>query len=207
MGWVLLWAVVSGCGRGPEDGDVIRLPLVDAPLDTMGVVETAATADTGVVATSADVDLSEPEWLTASRPGYPPPKSLRYARYENAPYRYSLAYPDTLFGPVQPIGDGRGMEFSTSDSTSRILVYADEESSQDDFEEQYQNALLQPDGQVTYRARESDWYIVSGTAGERVFYEKSVLSEGILRTLRVEYPVDWRDYFDAVTAVMSASFD
>lgn len=182
------------------------MPLVDAPLDTLGVVETIESPDTGLVATSAEVDLAKPEWLTASARGYPPVKALDYVRYDNSQYRYSLAYPDSLFGPVQPIGEGRGMEFATSDSTARILVYADEESSQDDLEEQYQNALQQPDGRVTYRARESSWYIISGTMDQRVFYEKSILSGGMLRTLRVEYPESRRDYFDAVTAVMSTSF-
>lgn len=198
----MMW---TGCGGGEEDA--VQFPLVSAPLDTVGVVESTARADTGVVATAAEVDLARPEWENVRMRGYPPPKALDFVRYENPAYGYSLAYPDTLFGPVQVIGEGRGMEFSTSDSTSRVLVFADEESSQDDFEEQYQAALLQPEGQVMYRARESSWYIVSGRVGERVFYEKSVLSEGVLRTLRVEYPADRRAYFDAVTAMMSASFD
>lgn len=186
---------------------MIRLPLVDAPLDTVGVVENVAARDTGVVATSTEIDLAEPDWISARMSGFPPVKALEYTRYENPQYRYSLAYPDSLYRPVQPIGEGRGMEFSTSDSTSRILVYADEESSQDDLEEQYQNALQQPDGRVTYRARESTWYIISGTANGQVFYEKSVLSGGMLRTLHIEYPASRRGYFDAVTAVMSASFE
>lgn len=207
MGWVLFCAVAAGCGGGAEDDDVDRLPLVNAPLDTIGVVETVATPDSGVVASSAEIDLAEPDWITATLPGFPPAKDLKYTRYENSQYRYSLAYPDSLFGPVQPIGEGRGMEFSTSDSTARILVYADEESSQDDLEEQYHTTLQQPDGRVTYRARESTWYIISGTANERTFYEKGVLSEGMLRTLRIEYPASRRGYFDAVTAVMSASFE
>lgn len=207
VGWALFGVVAAGCGTGTDDEDAIRLPLVDAPLDTVGVVENVPAPDTGVVATSAEIELADPEWLTARIPGFPPVKELEYTRYENPQYRYSLAYPDSLFGPVQSIGVGRGMEFSTSDSSARVLVYADEESSQDDLEAQYQNALQQPDGRVTYRARESSWYIISGTSNERVFYEKSVLSGGMLRTLRVEYPADRRGYFDAVTAVMSASFE
>ena len=207
IGWMVLCALFAGCGGGAEDDGVMWLPLVDAPLDTLNVVESIEVPESGVVATSADVDLAEPEWLKARLPGYPPVKALQYVRYDNPQYRYSLAYPDSLFGPVQPVGAGRGMEFSTSDSTSRILVYADEESSQDDLEEQYRNALRHPDGRVTYRARESSWYIISGIANERVFYEKSILSRGMLKTLRIEYPASRRDYFDAVTAVMSASFE
>lgn len=205
VAFAVVCIAASGCGGGEDDA--VQFPLVTAPLDTVGVVESTARPDTGVVATAAEVDLARPEWENVTMRGYPPPKELEYIRYENPAYGYSLAYPDTLFGPVQTVGEGRGMEFSTSDSTSRILVFADEESSQDDFEEQYQSALLQPEGRVMYRARESSWYIVSGLVDERVFYEKSVLSDGVLRTLRVEYPADRRAYFDAVTAVMSASFD
>jgi len=205
---VYVAVLLAACGSGDnrENGDVLRLPLVYAPLDTLQDLESRPTDDSGIVATSSDVDLSKPAWLTARLSGYPPVKTLRYVRYENPQYGYSFAYPDTLFEPVQPIGEGRGMEFATKDSSSRILVFAIEDAGREDLERQYQAALSDLEARVTYRARDEEWYIVAGTQRNHVFYEKGILGGGRLKTFRINYPPRNRSYFDAVTAVMASSF-
>ena len=205
---VFVAVLFAACGGGEnrDKADVVRLPLVYAPLDTLQGLESRQTDDSGIVATSSDVGLSKPAWLTARLSGHPPAKALRYVRYENPQYGYSFAYPDTLFEPVQPIGDGRGMEFATRDSSSRILVFAIEDAGREDLERQYQAALSDLEARVTYRAREEEWYIVAGTQRDHVFYEKGILGGGRLKTFRINYPPENRSYFDAVTAVMASSF-
>jgi hypothetical protein len=67
--------------------------------------------------------------------------------------------------------------------------------------------LTNPEALVTYRARDEEWYIVSGRQGDHIFYEKSALDGAVLKTFRIIYPPENRSYFDAVTAVMATSFE
>lgn len=186
-----------------------RLPLVDAPLDTMRAADAGLemVAETSAVQSLTNVDLGEPGWLSARLSGLPAPKDLEYARYENSQYEYGLLYPDTLFQPVQILGEGHGMEFATSDSSSRILVYAIENAGRDDLESQYRAAVTDAEARVTYRARDESWYIVAGTHREHSFYEKAHLRNRVLRTFRINYPTEAGAYFDAVTAVIASDFN
>ena len=200
--------ICAGCGGDPGDrarDDLVRLPHVDAPLDTVQVIET--TGDTSMVEIASGAELAEPPWKTLSERGLPDPKQLRFTRYENPAFGYSIAYPDTLFHEVQPIGDNRGMEFASPDNEVRMLVYAIEASTREDLDAQYRAALADPDAQITYRARDENWYIVSGREDDDIFYEKSLSDQEILKTFRIEYPASQKAYYDAVTAIMSASFE
>lgn len=203
---VSVWLV--GCGGEIGSDEELaegRLPHVEAPLDTVQVIETRA--DTGgVVVGNSGAAIAEPAWTRADLAGYPDPKKLHYVRYTNPPFNYSIAYPDTLLKPAGPIGETRGMEFSSTAGDVRMLVYAIETSTREDLNAQYQTVLEDPEVQVTYRARDEDSYIVAGRKGDEIFYEKSLSSEGMLKTFRIQYPVSKKAYFDAVTAMMSASF-
>lgn len=198
----------TACGGeiDPEGESGARLPIIYAPLDTLDEFETLQENDADLVETSADVDLRKPAWLFAELKRLPSPKELTYVRYENPQYGYSFAYPDTLYEPVQAIGEERGMEFATSDSSSRILAFAVENAGRENLETQYQAALGDLEARVTYRARDEEWYIVAGMQRDHVFYEKTILSDNTLKTLRINYPPENRSYYDAVTAVMASSF-
>lgn len=203
----VLLLLLGGCGSGEEERDddiEARLPHVDAPLDTVRVIQT--TEDTSVVEIASGADLAEPAWKSLHAQGLPDPKRLQFTRYENAAYNYSIAYPDTLLNEVQLIGNDRGMEFASSDNEVRMLVFAVEASTREDLDAQYRSALENPEAQIIYRARDENWYIVSGSDGDEVFYEKSLADAGVLKTFRMQYPASQKAYYDAVTAIMSASF-
>jgi len=200
----LLIAACGGDGSDPSGDQTHRLPHLSAPLDTIQIIET--TADSGLVEMASEASLEEPGWMSLSIRGIPHPKDLRFSRYENRAFGYSIAYPDTLLRMVQPVGENRGMEFASSDGSVRMLVYAVEASTREDLDAQYRAALSNPDVEVTYRARDQNWYIVSGQEGAEIFYEKSFSEDGVLKTFRIEYPAAEKAYYDAVTAMMSASF-
>lgn len=182
----------------------LRLPHVNAPLDTVNVIETAP--DTGSVEIASGAALAEPAWTNLETGGLPDPKLLHFTRYENAAYLYSIAYPDSLLRQVQPVGENRGAEFASPAGDVRMLVYAAEESTREEMDAQYRSALGSPGATIIYRARDDDWYIVSGEEGEQIFYEKSMSHGGMLKTFRIQYPAARKAYYDAVTAIMSASF-
>ena len=200
--------MLISCGGGSDGDDVdrfgYRLPLVEAPLDTNNVIITAG--DSAAAAAGTGDAIRNPSWTGAKLSGFPDFADLEYVRYQNAQLRYSIAYPDTILKPGEPIGEGRGVGFTSREGDVRMLVYGVEKSTQDDLEVQYRSLLGDPETRVTYRAREQTLYIVSGRQGDEIIYEKSVLQDGVLRTFRIQYPVGKKSYFDGLTAIMSASF-
>ena len=42
--------------------------------------------------------------------------------------------------------------------------------------------------EVTYEVRRDNWYVVSGLDGSTIFYEKGIVSSGVLVHARLEYP-------------------
>ena len=199
--------LVAACGGSADSVEEIvekRLPHVNAPLDTVNVIET--TQDTSVVEITSGAEMAEPAWKTLDLRGLPDPKELHFTRYENPDYNYSIAYPDSLLKTVQPVGENRGMEFASPRQDVNMLVYAIEASTREDLDAQYRAALNSPETSVLYRARDENWYIVSGKKGDDIFYEKSISDGGMLKTFRIEYPSARKDYYDAVTAIISASF-
>ena len=61
---------------------------------------------------------------------------------------------------------------------------------------------------VTYRAHGEDWFVISGTHGDDVFYERHLLShrgemtEGFV----ISYPARLKATYDPIVARMSKSF-
>ena len=201
---ILLLAACEGGGAG-RSGDITeRIPHVNAPLDTTHVIVT--TADTTVAPSGTGKAIRDPSWKGATLGGYPPIDELTFARYSNPQLRISIAYPDSLLKPGEPVGEGRGIELASTAGDVKALIFGIEKSTHEDLESQYRSILENPETRTTYRARQQTWYVISGREGEEVFYEKSVLDGGVLRTFRIHYPATKKTYFDAVTAMMASSF-
>ena len=60
---------------------------------------------------------------------------------------------------------------------------------------------------ITYQKRGPGWIIVSGTKGDRIFYEKWILTchDTIWNDLRIEYPEADKPKYDALVTHVSAS--
>lgn len=205
---VLILCILGACRSrddGPSGAPEARLPHVTAPIDTTIVIETRP--DTATVASTSEAGLQAPAWTDASFRGLPEPKALHYTRYVNDAHGYSIAYPDTILKPGEPIGEHRGLEFTSPAGRIRMLVFAVDATTPEDLNTQYRAALADPETVITYRARDDRSYIVSGARGEDVFYEKSISDGETLKTFRMQYPAANKAYFDAVAAIMSASFE
>ena len=60
---------------------------------------------------------------------------------------------------------------------------------------------------ITYKKRGPDWIVISGTKGDRIFYEKSILTchDTIWNDLWIEYPEAENHNYDALVTYVSAT--
>src|SRR5260370_41033928 len=59
---------------------------------------------------------------------------------------------------------------------------------------------------VSYKILKGNWFVVSGIQDGKVFYQKTMLSKGIFKTLRIEYDGGDKDLYDSLTTQMVRSF-
>lgn len=201
--------VLAACGGGDEGsaGPAGRLPHVLAPVDTAGG-RGADTISLGGAGRIPEEDSLAARWQAPSPdPRWPSADRLAYTRYRNDAFGFSIAYPDTILKPRADVGQGRGREFASADGQVVALVYVVEGAGPQMLDDQYQGYLGDPGVRVTYRLRETDWYVVSGYRGARKFYDKTVLRGGALKTFQIQYDTTRAAYFDAVAATMATSFE
>jgi hypothetical protein len=67
---------------------------------------------------------------------------------------------------------------------------------------------LNPDARLTYEARGDNWFVISGTKGGDIFYERHLLSHAAQMTegFVMSYPMALKQTYDPITARMAKSF-
>jgi serine/threonine-protein kinase len=136
-----------------------------------------------------------------------PAKADKWLTYRNDRYGTTIDYPDQ-FKPEPPpdADDGRkfkdvqGAEFAVSASYNAL-----------DFDlAKYQDFVLKnldPGEIVTYQAHGGNWFVVSGTKGDSIFYERHLLSHGgqMTEAFSITYPAAAKLSYDPLVARMAKS--
>jgi hypothetical protein len=124
------------------------------------------------------------------------------------PVRHHDDYPDRFkAGPPPDSDDGR--KFTSADG-AQFSVYASYDAL--DFNlAKFQDFILKnldPGEVVTYKSHGDDWFVVSGTNGGNIFYERHLLSHGGQMTegFSMSYPAAAKQSYDPVVARMAKSF-
>jgi len=127
--------------------------------------------------------------------------------YENARFGTAVEYPARLFALVQRSANGDGATFASDDGRLRFLVFG-----QHNYDGLGIRALAVRDAaddrfdDVTYRKTGRDWYVLSGYAGDDIFYRKAVLGrDGVVHVLEITYPPSEKGRMDPVVARMAGS--
>jgi hypothetical protein len=128
--------------------------------------------------------------------------------YQNDRYGTTIDYPAIFKPETSPdADDGRafksagGAKFSVSASYAGI-----------DFTlATYRDFILKnlPAGEtVTYQASGKTWFVISGTKGSDVFYERHMLSHGgeMTEDFVISYPASGKPTYDPIVARMAKSF-
>ena len=127
--------------------------------------------------------------------------------YQNDRYGTTIDYP-ALFKMQPPPDNDDGRAFKTADG-ARFTVSA--AYGLDLTLAEYHDFVvkhLDPGAIVTYEARGNGWFVVSGTKGADIFYERHVLSHGAEMTedFVASYPAALKRTYDPIVARMAKSF-
>jgi len=128
--------------------------------------------------------------------------------YHNDRYGTTIDYPGR-FKPQPPPDSDDGREFKSADGTD-FTVSASYNAL--DFNlAGYRDFVLKhlsPGAVVTYQARGGTWFVVSGTKGADIFYERHQLTHNAQMTeaFVISYPALLKQTYDPIAARMAKSF-
>lgn len=138
------------------------------------------------------------------------PKPTRWASLENAKAGFELKYPADVFSPKAGNRDADDRLFGSGDGHAVLRVYSDR-SNAGMTPSKYRAALLArryAGAALDYAPQRDQWFVLSGTIGQEMFYERVSFScdrrsvHGWLLT----YPVAERQYYDTIVEDMHRSY-
>lgn len=128
--------------------------------------------------------------------------------YQNDRYGTTIDYPG-LFKAEPPPDNDDGRRFKSADG-AEFAVFASYGALDFDLAG-YQKSILErldPGKAVTYQAHGEDWFVISGTQGDGIFYERYMLSHGkeMAEGFVMSYPAALKETYDPIVARMAKSF-
>ena len=136
-----------------------------------------------------------------------PAAAQPWRTYRNPRFGTSIEYPDT-FRPGRPPENGAGLGFTAADGAS-FSVYGSHNASDDNLAalEAFVRKNFSGGERVTYDARGPNWFVLSGTVGDKTFYDRHMLSHRgtIINAFQLLYPTRLQRAYDPIVTRMSRS--
>jgi hypothetical protein len=158
--------------------------------------------------------LAEPPVASqaSAGPAVPPPSSSAcappgalecpvYERYVNHKYGFSVDVP-AFFAKKAADADGRGQPFELGTKV-RIRAWAMFDNPPMTVQQLYGD-WTRRDG-VTFKTLAMNTWVVRGHEGQRLYYTRSILADGIICTIEVSYEKDVGDAIEPLLARMGAT--
>jgi hypothetical protein len=136
------------------------------------------------------------------------PAGENWLTYHNDRYGTTIDYPD-LFKAQPPPDSDDGRSFKSADGAD-FSVFASYNALDFDLGK-FRDFIvknLDPGAVVSFQAHGDNWFVVSGTSGGNIFYERHLLSHGAQMTegFVMTYPAQLKQIYDPIVARMSKSF-
>ena len=136
-----------------------------------------------------------------------PAQSQSATTYGNARFGYVIAYPADLLVPEREADNGDGRQFHARHGTAKMSVwgaYNAEGQSPEEIARNYAGDCGA--GKVTYKVAKPRLVAFSCvTPAGRVIYQKTVIRQDVLSTVRFDYPNEERTIWDPVVRKVSGS--
>jgi hypothetical protein len=129
----------------------------------------------------------------------------KYKIYNNARFGYSIAYPADLLAPQGEAPNADGQVFTSDEAEMR--VYGSNMLLHETLQKEF-NAVVGQRGaeNVTYKIYRKNFFVVSGAADGRIFYQKTMAKKGSFITFLIEYDEAKKDVYDKAVAQMVKTF-
>lgn len=114
-----------------------------------------------------------------------------YSTYRNARFGTVVQYPSNLLVPQREADNGDGRRFVSRDGDIELSIYAFRNLRNRSVNGEMQRAVSdwKRDGaRLTYWKWQGNWFTLSGFVGGDIFYEKTLLRNGVFHTLIWQYP-------------------
>lgn len=133
----------------------------------------------------------------------------KFTTYDNDRFNFSIEYPSDLLKMQEPPANNDGRTFLSRDKTVEMRVWGQYNALDRTLSEEYNEALAGYGAGVTYKVLGDSSFVISGTAGSKIFYRKTMLRTGgveVFYTFTIEYPKAQKSKFNSVVTRIARSF-
>jgi hypothetical protein len=134
----------------------------------------------------------------------------KFVTYSNGRFAYSISYPASLLIPQGEATNGDGQKFLSRDGRTTMLVYGrhniDDQTLPDLYKEEVARPAEAGERKVTYKSSNGDSFVVSGLENGKVFYTKTILKGGVVKTFRIDYEKSDAETWNPLVARIALSF-
>lgn len=130
-------------------------------------------------------------------------EAQEYARYCNARYGFCISHLSRFAMEPSPANsdgrrffDGKGLSMTAS-GINNVL---------DDTLQSEMNSQSEDFDKITYRAKNDNWFVLSGYKGSDILYVKTYVGKGSINHLRIAYPANRKAAYDGIVAEIARSF-
>jgi len=126
--------------------------------------------------------------------------------YQNDRYGTTIDYP-VIFKMQRPPDADDGRTFKSADGAD--FTVSASYFALDSTVAKYHDFIvknLEAGSAITYERRGKNWFVISGTRADRIFYEKHLLSHGLNEDFVMSYPASAKSTYDPIVDRMAKSF-
>jgi hypothetical protein len=132
------------------------------------------------------------------------------AVYRNERFGFELKYPSAVFAPGEAPDGGQGMVFTSRDGAARLLVSAGQNETGETLRS-YRRFVLSksyPEARIEYAPVRGSWFVLSGTNGDTMFYERITFRCGgkTIYGWQMTYPAAERAIYDPIVEAIHRSY-
>lgn len=129
---------------------------------------------------------------------------LNYETYCNSRFSYCIDYPTTLI-PQGEAFNGDGQKFTSKDKKATLTVWGINDALDSGIKGSFEE--YRKDKKITYKVLKNNWFIISGyTPKGNIFYQKTMLIDGVFKTFILEYDISEKATYDKVCQRLLNSF-
>jgi hypothetical protein len=137
-----------------------------------------------------------------------------YLKYVNTDYHFEIDYPNTLI-PQGESDSKDGQTFISADKKVTLWAYADRSHNLIDdatdtnltFEQYYKREIKSTKKRtVTYKTFSKNFFVVSGTENDKIFYRKTINTENGWFTFELLYATSEKNIYNKACGIIGNSF-